>query len=439
MGDSTRAAFNVRPAGRGLEPFLKGASAALGIAVFAATGFAGVSALQPPPSVRVTLIEGDERARLICEAGSSRLEFRLPGAEPAPMPYTLRLNQELFASTAQWTGDRHADIEGGRRLVRTYSDSFIYRVRADFGSERIELSAREVDSLNQRLARAAPECLEIDPDISPVTAGRNAPLVTAGTDPARSAAAARLSEPQSLQDQQPVAGLRGDTAGADYPRDPVIEAAPSVRTGAPDVGDAGDAPAGPAPLRTPGWFVQVGAYDAERPARARLDALRAVAERFIAPPVDDIVLREDRPQGPLFRARYRFFSQDAAEAACETLRESGADCFYARDAAAREAPSPAASAARAPAEPAPPTAQPALATSPAAQIGAYETAEEARAALDAAPEDDPAIAPGRRLVIPVETASGVLYRARFVFDDLEAARRACRRIEESGGACYVAP
>lgn len=413
---------------------LKGALAALGVAVSAAAGFAGVSALQPSPSVRMTLIEGDDRARLICEAGSSRLEFRLPGADPAPMPYTLRLNQELFASTADWTGDHHADVEGGRRLVRTYSDSFIYRVRADFGAERIELSARQVDNLNQRLARAAPECLELDPDISPVTAGRNTPLVTAGTDPARSAAAARASESQDPPAEQAVAGLRGDAAGADYPRDPVIDAAPSATR------EEAVASGAPAPLRTPGWFVQVGAYDAEGPARARLDALRAAAERFIAPPVDDVILREDRPQGPLYRARYRFFSRDAAEAACETLRESGADCFFARDAAATAAAPPAAPAAPAPAQtPAPSPEQPVLATSPAAQIGAYETPQEARAALDAVPEADPAIASGRRLVIPVETASGVLHRARFVFDDLDAARRACRRIEELGGACYVAP
>jgi len=458
-----------------------GLRAALGAALVscaAAAGFAGVSALQAPPDVRLAVIAGDDRMTLVCEPDTARLEFRLGALEPdRPATYALRINHELFAARADWTGEAHADEEGAQRLIAAFLDSYLYRLRADFGAERIDLSAEQVDALNGRLSDAAADCLALAPRLQPGSAGRESPIMTAGVDPQRARAAAPAPSPVILPEttlappsadiQQlapprlppdipttPLAALRRDAPEEALRRAPVSSSAqPAASTPANTATAAASTTTSAAranPQAQAAWAVQVGAFGAEAAARARLDTLAAAAGRFPVPPVETRVDADTGGAQTLYRARYTFFTRDAADAACDLLQSVDVDCFTgatpgseprraAPDAQAPRQQPQAAAPESAASAPAPVIA--AEATSPAAQIGAFNSEAEARAAFERLAEIsagfDPARFSERIMVVDTETAR--FYRARYVFTGADEARAACEAFRAAGQDCFVAP
>jgi len=419
-----------------LSAFRAGLGAAV-VAAAAAAGFAGVSALQAPETVRLDLVANDPSMQLVCAPGDARLEFRLEALAPGrPATYALRINHELFAARADWSGEAHADREGARRLLAAYTGNYVYRLRADFGPVRLDLSADEVDALNRRLADIAGACAELDPSLRPGRAGRDTPLTTAGVDPARARQDTRgnveieqlTPPPPAPRDgpTTPLDALRGDDWEDVFERDPVV-AAGSAATPAPEVAAQTAPAAGPA-----AFAVQVGAFSTPAAARARLDALAAAARRFPAPPVEARVDAD----GALHRARYTFFSREAADAACDMLKGFEVECFAGAltRGTARTARPPATE------EPAAP-AIPAEAASPAAQIGAYSSEAEARAAFAAMRTTAAAFDPARysERIMVVETERGRLFRARYVFASLAEARAACQALQAAGQDCFAVP
>lgn len=84
-------------------------------------------------------------------------------------------------------------------------------------------------------------------------------------------------------------------------------------------------PAPAKPVARSGWMVQVGAFDAESEARARLDEARgAVKQLGKADPFTETVSRGAKT---MYRARFAGLAQSDAEAACKALKRSDIPCF----------------------------------------------------------------------------------------------------------------
>jgi D-alanyl-D-alanine carboxypeptidase len=89
-------------------------------------------------------------------------------------------------------------------------------------------------------------------------------------------------------------------------------------------------PTPPAPPPTPsqhsGWFIQVGAFDVEREARERLNAVQAKAGQILrhASPFTEAVVMGDKT---FYRARFAGIQKDQAEAICRQLKRNDIACM----------------------------------------------------------------------------------------------------------------
>ena len=85
-------------------------------------------------------------------------------------------------------------------------------------------------------------------------------------------------------------------------------------------------PAPPAPSLHSGWIIQVGAFDVEREARERLNAVQAKAGQILrrASPFTEVVVMGDKK---LYRARFAGVQKDQAEAICRQLKRNDIACM----------------------------------------------------------------------------------------------------------------
>jgi D-alanyl-D-alanine carboxypeptidase len=84
------------------------------------------------------------------------------------------------------------------------------------------------------------------------------------------------------------------------------------------------APSAP-PVRS-GWIIQVGAFDAEREARERLNAIQAKMGQKLkhASPFTEAVVTGDKTY---YRARFAGIQKDEAEAICRQLKRNDISCM----------------------------------------------------------------------------------------------------------------
>ena len=94
------------------------------------------------------------------------------------------------------------------------------------------------------------------------------------------------------------------------------------------VASAGDSvPVSDAAAKThAGWMIQVGAFDDEHEAKARLTAAKTKAKSQLdrADPFTERVAKGDKA---MFRARFAGLAKDQAEAACKHLKRSEIPCM----------------------------------------------------------------------------------------------------------------
>ena len=85
-------------------------------------------------------------------------------------------------------------------------------------------------------------------------------------------------------------------------------------------------PTPPAPSLHSGWIIQVGAFDVEREARERLNAVQAKAGQILgrASPFTEAVVMGDKT---LYRARFAGIQKDQAEAICRQLKRNDIACM----------------------------------------------------------------------------------------------------------------
>ncbi len=85
----------------------------------------------------------------------------------------------------------------------------------------------------------------------------------------------------------------------------------------------------PASART-GWSIQIGAFDAERAARNKLDAARARAKSALAG-ADPYTEKVSKGSTDLYRARFAGFNEKSAKEACRLLKRNDFDCMPIRN------------------------------------------------------------------------------------------------------------
>jgi D-alanyl-D-alanine carboxypeptidase len=102
----------------------------------------------------------------------------------------------------------------------------------------------------------------------------------------------------------------------------------SLRAPAPPA-QAGSSQGLPAAART-GWVIQVGAFEEEREARQKLNAVQAKAGPLLgrASPFTEPVVKGDKT---FYRARFAGLQKDEAEAACRQLKRNDIDCMTIRN------------------------------------------------------------------------------------------------------------
>jgi D-alanyl-D-alanine carboxypeptidase len=85
-------------------------------------------------------------------------------------------------------------------------------------------------------------------------------------------------------------------------------------------------PTPPPPSLHSGWIIQVGAFDVEREARERLNAVQAKAGQILrrASPFTEAVVMGDKK---LYRARFAGIQKDQAEAICRQLKRNDIACM----------------------------------------------------------------------------------------------------------------
>lgn len=85
----------------------------------------------------------------------------------------------------------------------------------------------------------------------------------------------------------------------------------------------------PASAKT-GWSIQIGAFDAERAARNKLDAARARAKSALAG-ADPYTEKVSKGSTDLYRARFAGFNEKSAKEACRLLKRNDFDCMPIRN------------------------------------------------------------------------------------------------------------
>lgn len=84
-----------------------------------------------------------------------------------------------------------------------------------------------------------------------------------------------------------------------------------------------------APARS-GWSIQIGAFDAEREARSKLDAARARVKTALAG-ADPYTEKVAKGSTELYRARFAGFDEKSAKEACRLLKRNDFDCMPIRN------------------------------------------------------------------------------------------------------------
>jgi hypothetical protein len=305
---------------------------------------------------------------MVCAANAQShllFEGRTAGAADAGA-YTLVLNHERLPSEVEAAESGLIDRAGGRALIRLYGDSYVYRVRAEFGDTAIELNASEVDALNVRLAEHYGKCLQVDPalssapgamaaatrpdglnlepgaleaafasvdaaeaaDIPVERAALGATPPTPAPTPASEAAAETAAELENPISDAAAQGTDPQTAAP---------AAARLRTAAPESRLASMAALGTirgisetevAPRR---GIVQVGAFATRSAAAAMLGDLRPLLAAADLRPFGERVEETPERAVPLHRARFVFEDPESARTACDRLRADGRDCFVATE------------------------------------------------------------------------------------------------------------
>jgi D-alanyl-D-alanine carboxypeptidase len=99
----------------------------------------------------------------------------------------------------------------------------------------------------------------------------------------------------------------------------------AIRESAPPQGAPRQA-APPAAALHSGWVIQVGAFDVEREAREKLNAVQAKAAQILgrASPFTEAVAKGDKT---LYRARFAGMQKDQAEAICRQLKRNDIACM----------------------------------------------------------------------------------------------------------------
>src|SRR3569833_4425575 len=86
------------------------------------------------------------------------------------------------------------------------------------------------------------------------------------------------------------------------------------------------APSETASVKHSGWMIQVGAFDDEKEAKNRLDAVQDKAKRFLGK-ADPFTEKVSKGSKSLYRARFAGLDKDQAEAACKHLKHSDIPCM----------------------------------------------------------------------------------------------------------------
>ena len=86
------------------------------------------------------------------------------------------------------------------------------------------------------------------------------------------------------------------------------------------------APSETASVKHSGWMIQVGAFDDEKEAKNRLDAVQDKAKHFLGK-ADPFTEKVSKGSKSLYRARFAGLDKDQAEAACKHLKHSDIPCM----------------------------------------------------------------------------------------------------------------
>jgi len=139
--------------------------------------------------------------------------------------------------------------------------------------------------------------------------------------------AAQVAVRDASQDRLPPAAIPQAAAAAEPKREPSRDLiAEAIRATTPPESAAKHA-APPVPsVHYSGWIIQVGAFDVEREARDRLNAVQArVGEKLKhASPFTEAVVTGDKT---FYRARFAGIQKDQAEAICRQLKRNDIACM----------------------------------------------------------------------------------------------------------------
>jgi D-alanyl-D-alanine carboxypeptidase len=138
---------------------------------------------------------------------------------------------------------------------------------------------------------------------------------------------AQAAAHDASQDRAPPAATPQAAPAAEPKREPARDLiAEAIRATAPPESTAKHfAPPSPS-VHYSGWIIQVGAFDVEREARDRLNAVQAkVGEKLKhASPFTEAVVSGDKT---FYRARFAGVEKDQAEAICRQLKRNDIACM----------------------------------------------------------------------------------------------------------------
>jgi D-alanyl-D-alanine carboxypeptidase len=174
---------------------------------------------------------------------------------------------------------------------------------------------------------AAPATDPIKPIHVKTVKVKMAPAQIAALAPAPASPPAAQAAHDASQDRVPATpqAARAEEPKREPARDLIAE---TIRATAPP--DSAPKPATAPPAHYSGWIIQVGAFDVEREARDRLNAVQAkVGEKLKhASPFTEAVVTGDKT---LYRARFAGVQRDQAEAICRQLKRNDIVCMTIRN------------------------------------------------------------------------------------------------------------
>ncbi|OYW34353.1 MAG: hypothetical protein B7Z41_02470 [Rhizobiales bacterium 12-66-7] len=164
--------------------------------------------------------------------------------------------------------------------------------------------------------------------VPPATLSPAGSLSSSGT---LTAAPAPQPMPQS---QQPIrtasAGPITLPASAMVPISAPVAAAPARAAAAPALAPVRNEPARSAAQHKAGWQIQIGAFSAEKEARAKLDVAQAKAKQLLGN-ADPFTEKVSTGGAALYRARFAGLDEKDAKAACRLLQRNDFACMTLRN------------------------------------------------------------------------------------------------------------